>query len=164
MTITITKRLLFTTVLAAALVFSQGGRVLVAALCPHLQSGMVKCETQPASAQATPEHMGEMGQGEHSAHSQMEPKPATEPDPDGIALSQPIDPCSHCAIHSSTGLTLASFKGVEGARRSLDLSVALHYSSVSPVSLAPVAVLSSRAHGPPGQAVPRHILINSFRI
>ena len=152
--ITMPKRFLVTTVLAAALLFSQGGTLLVAALCPHFQSGMASCKTQLDAPTMSHEHMGHMG---------MAQEPASNHDPDAIALGQPIGRCSHCAVHSRTTPTV-SLRETEAAKRSIDLSLPLHFCRVAPVPISPVAVLTSRAHGPPGEAIPRYILINIFRI
>ena len=149
------KRFLATTVLATALLFSQGGNFLVAALCPHLQSGMASCETQLAEPTMSHEDMGHMGMGHESA---------SNLNSDAGAFGQPIGPCSHCAVHSRTNPNTASLRATEAARRSVDLNIPLHFSRVAPVTVAPVAVLPSRAHGPPGESTPRHILINIFRI
>ncbi len=149
------KRFLATTVLATALLFSQGGNFLVAALCPHLQSGMASCETQLAESTMSHEDMGHMGMGHESA---------SNLNSDAGAFGQPIKPCSHCAVHSRTNPNTASLRETEAAKRSADLSIPLPFSRVSPVSVPTVSVLTSRAHGPPGQPTPRHILINIFRI
>jgi hypothetical protein len=152
------KRFLATIGLAVALLFSQGGNFLVAALCPHLQSGTASCETQAAGAPMSHEDMGHMG------HMEMKPQPASQPTPDAFALDQPIGPCSHCAVHSRTTPNAVSLRETEAAKRAVDLSIPLHSSGVAQVAVSPVAVLTSRAHGPPGEAIPRHILINIFRI
>ncbi len=149
------KRFLATIVLAVALLFSQGGNFLVAALCPHLQSGMASCKTQLAEPTMSQEDMGHMG---------MEHATAPNLDPDVVALGQPIGPCSHCAVHSRTNPNTASLRETEAAKRSVDLNIPLPFSRVSPVSVPPVSVLTSRAHGPPGEPTPRYILINIFRI
>jgi len=149
------KRFLPTIVLAVAFLFSQGGNFLVAALCPHLQSGMASCETRLAAPTMSHEDMGHMG---------MEHESASNPDPDAEALGQPTGPCSHCAVHSRTNPHTASLRQTEAAKRSLDLNIPLPFSRVSPVSVPPVSVVTSRAHGPPGEHTPRHILINIFRI
>lgn len=104
------------------------------------------------------EDMGHMG------HMEMEPQPASQPNPEAFALDQPIGPCSHCAVHSRTTPNAVSLRETEAAKRSVDLSIPLHSSRVAQVAVSPVAVLTSRAHGPPGEAIPRHILINIFRI
>lgn len=152
------KRFLAITVLTAALLFSQGGHLLVAALCPHLRAGMVSCDTPPAKASMSHEDMG------HGGHMEMEPEAASHPNPYSFALGQPIGPCSHCAVHSRTTPNAVSLRETEAARRSIDFNIPLNFSSVAPVSVPHVAVLTSRAHGPPGEAIPKHILINIFRI
>ncbi len=148
------KRFLATIVLATALLFSQGGKFLVAALCPHLQSGMTSCATQLAAPTMSHEDMRHLGMEHENANS----------DPDAVALSRPIEPCSHCAVHSRTNPNTASLRITEAAKRSADLNIPLHFSRVAPSILSPVAVLTQRAHGPPGKTTSRHILINIFRI
>jgi hypothetical protein len=152
------KRFLAITVLTAAVLFSQGGHLLVAALCPHLRAGMASCETPPAKASMSHEDMG------HGGHKEMEPEPATQPDSNGSALGQPIDACSHCAVHSRNTPNAVSLRATEVAKRSLDFNIPLSVSGVAPAIVSPVAVLTSRAHGPPGEHTPRYILINIFRI
>ena len=152
------KRFLTITVLTAAFLFSQGGPLLVAALCPHLQTGMATCETPSAKASMSHEDMG------HGGHMEMESEPATQPDSNASSLGQPIDACSHCAVHSRTTPNAVSLRATEAAKRSIDFNIPLNVSGVAPAIVSPVAVLTSRAHGPPGQARPRHILINIFRI
>jgi hypothetical protein len=149
------KRFLATTVLAVALLFSQGGTFLVAALCPHLQSGMASCETQLTDVSMSHEDMG---------HMRMEHDTPSNPGPNTVALGQPIGPCSHCAVHSRTTPNTASLREMEVAKRSADLNIPLEFSIAGPVTLSPVSVVPSRAHGPPGDPAPRYILINIFRI
>ena len=152
------KRFLAHTVLGIALLFSQGGTLLVAALCPHLQSGMASCEAQLSAPTMSHEDMGHMG------HMEMEQEPASQPDADVATPGQPISPCSHCAVHSRTTPNTASLRQAEAAKRSVDLNIPLQVSRVAPLAASPAAVLTSRAHGPPGDPTPRHILINIFRI
>ena len=154
------RQFVTTTVLAAALLFSQGGNFLVAALCPHLRSGMASCETQTADPAMSHENMGHMGM-DH----EMSP---AYPDPDTHSSSAAIDkqhrPCSHCAVHSRTSPRAASLRETEAAKHSYDLSIPVHGVRVAPAAITPVAVLTSRAHGPPGGATSKHILLNIFRI
>ncbi|HYJ89653.1 MAG TPA: hypothetical protein VEW46_26560 [Pyrinomonadaceae bacterium] len=152
------KRLVANTVLSIALLFSQGGILLVAALCPHLQSGVASCETKLDESAMSHEDMGHMG------HMEMEQEPASHPDADVAILGQPINPCSHCAVHSRTSPNTASLRQAEAAKRSVDLNIPVQFSRVAPFAASPVAVLTTRAHGPPGDPTPRHILINIFRI
>ena len=146
-----------TTVLGIALLFSQGGNFLIAALCPHLQSGMASCETRSADPATSHEDMGHMGM-EHESTS------APELNQDALALGQPHGLCSHCAVHSRTTPRAASLSDTEAAKRAFGLNIPVHVSKVAPATASPIAVLTSRAHGPPGDPTPRHILINIFRI
>lgn len=152
------QRFLATTVLATTLLFNQGGTFLVAALCPHLRSGMASCEMQVSNPVMSHEDMGHMGD------MQMEHEAASHPTGDAFAPGQPIGPCSHCAVHSRTNSNAASLRVTEAIKRSVDLSTPLPVSRVAPVTLSSVPVVTSRAHGPPGESTPRHILINVFRI
>ncbi len=156
------KRFLATTVVTTALLFSQVGSFLVAALCPHLQSGMASCETQASASAGGHEGMSHEDMG-HMDHAEMEHEHAS-PNPDALALGQPIGPCPHCAVHSRKNRNTASLSETEAAKRSADLHIPLDVSRIAPVSFAAVPVLGSRAHGPPGDPTPRHILINIFRI
>ncbi|MFN2511845.1 MAG: hypothetical protein ABR568_10425 [Pyrinomonadaceae bacterium] len=151
------KRFIANTVLGIALLFSQGGTFLIAALCPHLQSGMASCDTKLAEPAMSHEDMG------HTGHMEMVQEPASQPDADVASLGQPISPCSHCGVHSRKSPNTASLRQAEAPKRSVDLNIPLQVSRVAPVAASPVAVLTSRAHSPPG-ATPRHILINIFRI
>jgi hypothetical protein len=148
-------RFLATTVLAAALLFSQGGNFLVAALCPHLLSGTASCEIPLAETTSSHEDMGHVGMDHASAFNL---------DPSAVAAGHGIDPCSHCAVHSSKNSYPASLRETEVPKRSTGLSIPLHFSTVVPVIVGPVVVLSSRAHGPPGESTARYILISIFRI
>lgn len=152
------RRFLATTIIAVALLFSQGGKFLVAAFCPHLQSAMVSCNTQPPGHLMSHEDMG------HMEMDSMEQEPASKPDLSAIALSRPTVPCPHCALHSSSTSNTASLKETDAAKRSGDLSSPLNCSIVATVSSSLVKVLTLRAHEPPGKTTPRHILINIFRI
>lgn len=157
------KRFLATTFLSTALLFSQGGSFLLAALCPHLRSGMASCELQLAQHPVSHEDMAHEDMGDMS-RMEMEHEPASNPNPSTIALDQPIGSCPHCAVHSRTIPNTASLRDTEPAKRSVDLNIPLEFSRVAPVAASPVSVLTSRAHGPPGGHASRHILLNIFRI
>lgn len=145
------------TVLGVALLFGQGGNFLVATLCPHLRLSLASCESQLAVPSMSHEEM------DHKQTHPTESKPA-EQDPDGIVLSQPSGESTHCAVHSRKTSDFVSLRNAEAAKRSGDLAVPLVFSSVVPVAVTPVALLGSRAHGPPGEQSSRYILINIFRI
>lgn len=148
-------RFIATTVLAAALLFSQGGNFLVAALCPHLRSATASCEIPLAETTSSHEGMGHVGM-DHSS--------ALNTDPNAVAAGHANGPCSHCAVHSGKNPNPTSLRATEAPKRSAELSIPLHISTVAPVIVGPVALLGSRAHGPPGESTTRYILIGIFRI
>jgi hypothetical protein len=148
-------RFLATTVLAAALLFSQGGNFLVAALCPHLRSETVSCDIAPAETTLSHEDMG---------HAGMDHPSELNPDPTAVAVGHGNGSCSHCAVHKGNNPSPASFREIEAPKRFAGLSIPLDYSLVAPVMVGPAAVLNSRAHGPPGESTTRYILISVFRI
>ena len=158
------KRFVATTVLGIALLFSQGGNFLVAALCPHLQSGTASCETQKADPEMSHENMGHAGHMATEPEIASKPYPDTDPHSNSAAIGKQHGPCSHCAVHSNTSPKAVSLRETESAKRVTGLSIPLQVSKVAPITASPVAVLTSRAHGPPGKPPARYILINIFRI
>jgi hypothetical protein len=152
------KRFLATTVLVVALLFSQEGNLLIASLCPHFRSGLASCEMQVMQLTVSHEHMG------HGQMESMETESTSEQNADGNALGQPTGKCSHCALHSRTTPNAVSLKESEVAKRSSDAIITATFSGVAHIIASPLAVPSSRAHGPPWDNTPRHILINIFRI
>lgn len=151
------QRFLATTVLTAALLFSLGGNFLTAALCPHLRSTQAACEPHAAEPAMSHEGMGDM-------HVESMEEPVSNPDLNAIALGQPIQPCSHCAAHSRTTPNAVSQREIEASKRSGNIAIPDAVPTVVSVNPLSVAVVTSRAHGPPGTAIPRHILINIYRI
>lgn len=149
------KRFVAATAISVVVLFGQVGNFLVASLCPHLQSGMTSCGTQVAEPRVSHGDMGHIGM-EHTSGSDI--------GSEAVALGSANGSCSHCAVHSRTNPNSSSLREIETVKRFVDLSVSLNFSRVTPITEAPVAVLTSRSHGPPGEHTARHILINIFRI
>jgi len=149
------KRLISTTLLSFALLFAQGGSFLIASLCPHLHTGIMRCD-MPAQEPAMDHHqMAGMPMDQESAKSPL--------NSDAPAVDQPTGTCTHCAVHSRTTSNAYSVRHVEAAKRAASLAV--------PMSHRPELLLiqvqqrlTARSHGPPGNTVSRHILIDVFRI
>ena len=152
------RRFLVTSLLAAALLYSQAGSVILSALCPHLQSQTASCEPQRQPSAASHEEMG------HMDHNEMEPEPLSPPHTEAFAIGQSVDPCLHCAVHSRSLPSVASLRATDAAKRTVELSSPHHFSIVAPALTSPAANFTSRAHSPPGENVSRHILISIFRI
>ncbi len=157
------RQFLANTILVVALLFSQGGNLIVAAFCPHLQSGMASCETTSSESASVHEGMAHEGM-DHVGHMEMQHEPAPPTNPDAITAGQSTEQCSHCVVHSRKVPNATSLRATQSAKRSAELSIPFHSLTIGPVTVALVPVLTSRAHGPPGDPPPRHILINVFRI
>ena len=161
---TMHKRLVPTAVLGIALLFTQGANVLIAALCPHLRSPAVSCITQTPEPDVSHEHMDHMEMDSTESESvYVEPSDSTEVF-DGVALSQPTGRCPHCAMHSRSSSSPASFRRIETARRASDLNTPLLVAPFVVEHESSAPIIASRAHGPPGDHLPRHVLINVYRI
>lgn len=151
------KRFLATTILATALLFGLGGNFLVAALCPHLRSAQVSCDTHHAQSTMSHDDMGDMEMDSRD-------ESVSNPDPNAVALGKPIGFCPHCAVHSRSTANAVSITEIELAKRSGTLAIPEAVPTVASVEMSPVAVLTLRAHGPPGTFKPKYLLINIFRI
>lgn len=163
------KRFLASTVLAA-LLFSQSSNLLLAALCPHLQSPQVSCTKHFAESTMSHDDMGDMHMDsmEHmdsmDDHIAATHEPAFDRFPNAVALGQPVGLCTHCAAHSRTTPTSVSFTEIEASKRSGSFAVPQVVPKVVSVEMSSLAALTLRVHGPPGETTPRHVLINIFRI
>ncbi len=161
------NKVLATTALGVALVIGQGANILVAGLCPHLRSPAELCITQGSEQNSTHEQM------EHMDHMEMDlsetqsitEEPSTSTAPlETVAVNQPIGTCPHCAMHSRSSSNPLSFKESETAKRVGELITPLVAELLVFEHGSTFPIFPSRAHSPPGSEVPRHVLINVFRI
>ena len=149
---TMLKRFPITLLLGLALLFSQGGVALVAALCPHLRLAAPVCDM--------PEMESPVDHSQMAHHGMSHDNPVLP----AIGDAQGHEFCSHCVIHSRSNSNGVLVRTVDTAKGSADLEIPVGVSARPPVPLVAVAVLP-REHGPPGKASrPTHILINTFRI
>ena len=151
------KRFLAITVLGVAFLFSQGGSFLIAALCPHLRSAQVSCDTHHTGSAMSHDNMGNMPMDSVE-------ESASNPDPNAVALGQPVELCSHCMMHTRITANAITLREIEASKLSGNYAIPDSVPAVVSVEMPSVAILNSRAHGPPGQTTPRHVLINIFRI
>ena len=144
------KRLAITSLLGFALLFSQGGVVLVAALCPHLSFSAPSCDMPTMESPVD--------------HSQMAHHDMDHGSP-AVANAQGHESCSHCVIHSRPNSNGLLVRTSDTVKRSTDLELPVEVSLPPPITAVAVAVLTPRQHGPPGKASrPKHVLISTFRI
>lgn len=152
------KQFVAAIVLGVALLFSQGAPVLVAALCPHLRSPAASCFTEmPASATSH----------DNMDHMDMDPgesEPVANENAEAITVDQPVKACPHCAIHSGSSSNPGSLRETETAKRASDLNIPVTVEQVLSDRPPSSSLVTTRSHGPPGELIPRHLLINVFRI
>ena len=134
-------------ILALAVLFSQGGGSVLAAICPHLRSlHNASCHeiAQVVSA------------GDHAMrHDSDEPVFETE----DAAIS-----CNHCAVHSRTKPDDSALPQLDTFQRANDLVTPIAATFIAPSLPSRTIAWTANAHGPPGAAGPLHLLLNVFRI
>lgn len=154
------KRFPITPLLGFALLFSQGGVLLVAALCPHLRVTAPICgmpNMQPAMDHSQMDH--------HAADNHDTPAQPSHADSTEGVIGHSEQTCSHCVIHSRSTPNVVFVRTAELSKRSPNLEIPHSVSVAPPIAATTVAALTPRDHGPPGTAGrPKHVLINTFRI
>ena len=153
------RQFAITGLLGAALLLSQGGSVLVAALCPHLRSPKPVCDMSMERPAMDHSEMAHHGMVQDASL----PPTVSDSGDRGEAIRHGDEPCSHCAVHSRSDSS-SPFRMADVVKRSTDLDIPDTVAVVGPVVTVNFAVLTPRDHDPPGQARPRHLLINTFRI
>jgi hypothetical protein len=141
----IMNRRFITGIIALAVLFSQSGGSVFAAICPHLRAANNTCH--------------EMAQASNADHHQ-----ATHSEGDVFETDETAASCNHCAVHSRTRRDDSALQETSVIQRANDLTVAAASSTVSPVFFSTNITPVVRAHGPPGATAPLHILLNVFRI
>ena len=155
------KRFPITLLLGFALLFSQGGVLLVSALCPHLKFSLPTCDEPKMERGMDHSEMAHHDMG----HDRSGVSTASNSYDLNTAIGEREQSCSHCAIHSPSNSNLTVVRTADTVKRSSDVESsqsALIRPHIAPVG---VAVLTPRDNGPPGKASrPKHLLINTFRI
>jgi hypothetical protein len=140
------RRLVATAIIALAVLFSQGGGSALAALCPHLRSLNNSChETQAQDVAAN--------------HHELE-----RPNGHAFDSTDSAAPCNHCAVHSRTKREDCALQPANTSQRASDLTTAVSLSITGPPSLLKSIAWMAKAHGPPRDSGPLHLLNKIFRI
>ena len=156
------KRFPITLLLGFALLFSQGGVLLIAALCPHLKFTAPICNMPKMQSAMDHSQMDHHDAVTHDAPAQ--PYNVDSNDVDGV-IGQREQTCSHCIIHARSTSNVVLVRTADIGRQSPDLELPLSVSLQIPTAATTVAAVILRDHGPPGKASrPKHVLINTFRI
>ena len=157
------KRLPITLLVGSALLFSQGGVLLIAALCPHLRFTAPSCDTPKVQSSA----MNHSQMDHHATDNHGSPTQASSADSidvDGV-IGHGERTCSHCIIHARSTSNVVLVRTADIGKQSPDLERPLSVSVDPPIAATTAAAVIPRDHGPPGKDNrPKHLLINTFRI
>jgi hypothetical protein len=141
------QRFVAAIIVALAVLSSQAGGSVLAAICPHLRSPHnASCNEAPPNTSVV--------------HHQMD-------NANGDAVFETEETaasCNHCAVHSRTKRDDSARQSTDSVQRASDPSVADAFSAAGPPSLVRTVTWFARAHGPPGNAGPLHLLLKVFRI
>ena len=130
-------------IVALAVLFSQGGGLVLAAVCPHLRSQ----QPQPGCHAKT--------QNEHDHE-------VAAPVGDALQTQAPDMRCNHCAVHSRNKREESALQQTP-PQRTGDLKVTTYFPAAGAPVLENVLPVAN-AHGPPGATAPVNLLLNVFRI
>ena len=138
------RRFVATAIIALAVLFSQGGGSALAALCPHLRSLNNSCHEM--QTQAVSHHEIERANG------------------NAFDSTDSTAACNHCAVHSRTKRDDSTLQPANTSQRASDLTISSTPSVAGPPALSKTIAWTAKAHGPPRDAGPLHLLHNVFRI
>jgi hypothetical protein len=82
---------------------------------------------------------------------------------DQVAFDLPTEQCAHCWTHSQPTSGSMTIVAGDPAKRSVEIDSPPAALTLTSLSAFPIFIAPSE-HGPPGIALPRHVLINVFRI
>jgi hypothetical protein len=142
------RKFVATLIVALAVLFGQGGGLVLSVICPHLRSQERdnSCHTKSKEAGA-----------EHHQPAEFEGHAFETEDPGGVR-------CNHCVVHSRNKREESALLQTNTQQRSDDHKVAVSLYNVESPPFLKLIARSAQAQGPPGHAAPLHVLINVFRI
>lgn len=156
------KRFPITLLLGFALLFSQGGVLLIAALCSHLKLTAAGCDMPKMQSAMDHSQMDHHDAITHDAPAQ--PYNVDSNDVDGL-IEQREQTCSHCIIHARSTSNVVFIRTADIGKQSPDLDLPPSVSLQIPTAATTAAAVMPREHGPPGKASrPTHVLVSTFRI
>jgi len=179
------KRSLSILFVVVALLFSVWGNVIAAAFCPRFSLNRDCClnrgiqpgveQAKQARHESSCRHemsgmkMDDMvmeadsadapGTGAQVSHAQF----TTESSSDQVLLDLPFGQCAHCQIHSQTTSETVSVVTIDPSKRVVE-TTSLPADFAIGLTGAFTDLPAPWDHGPPGASLPRHVLINVFRI
>jgi hypothetical protein len=142
------RRLVATSIIALAVLFSQGGGSALAAICPHLRSLTLNNSCHEMQMQEVADNHDERARADGEA----------------FETNDTTAPCNHCAVHSRTRRDDSTLQPPNASQRASDLTIPIAPSVAGPPSLLRTNAWVANAHGPPRDSGPLHLLNNVFRI
>jgi hypothetical protein len=91
------------------------------------------------------------------------PEVETETSTQRIVIDRAAESCGHCWMHSQPASGAATLVAVDPSTRSID-TYAPPAESAATIAHNFTVSITPQEHGPPGNLLPRHVLINVFRI
>lgn len=79
------------------------------------------------------------------------------------AIDFPTEPCGHCWMHSQPASGAVTLVAVDPSKQSIDTNAPTAGLTIT-LPIAFIVSITPLEHGPPGNVLPRHVLINVFRI
>jgi hypothetical protein len=129
--------------------------------CHHEMADMEMGDMQMDGTEIESETAGEAGDNSIIENPWMQV--ASESDAEQVAINLPTEPCGHCWMHSQPTSGTSTVVAVHLSKQLIETKAPPASSTVTLPS--PVAVsITPVEHGPPCNVLPRHLLINVFRI
>lgn len=138
------RRFIAALVVALAVLFSQGGGFVLAAICPNLRAAKPDTACHKNSPEVVAEH--------HQADE------ATGPAFDTAEVR-----CNHCVVPTRNKREEFVFQQPKPSQRADEQSSA-PVVKIEPPSFVQTVSWNAKTQGPPGRTAPLHILLNVFRI
>lgn len=145
------RRFVAALIVGLAVFFSQGGGLVLAAICPHLRPHLRSPQPDNACHTKTPAAVAE------HHHENAEAKS------EAAEVSEPDVRCNHCVVHSRNKREESTLQQTNTTQRTGDPKVATSFTPAGP-ALVEIVTPVAKAHGPPGENAPLYLLVNVFRI
>ena len=134
-------------IVALAVLFGQGGGLVLAAFCPHVQAEQPDNACHTKSPDAVAEH--------HQT---------AKPEGDAFANRESDVRCNHCVVHSRSKREESALQKTYTPQRAGDQKSPALVFKVELPSIVRTSAWSAQTHGPPAPTAPLHVLLNVFRI
>jgi hypothetical protein len=138
-------------IVALAVLFGQGGGLVLAAFCPH-----VKAEQ--------PDNACHDAQEANSQDAVTEHHQTAVPEGHAFESKESDVRCNHCVVNSRSKREESVLQTTYTPQRADDQKSAVHVYRVEHPSFLKISTWSAQTHGPPGPPAPLHVLLNVFRI